>query len=64
MEFKLEQAMEILGRTPAVLNALLRGLPDEWCRRNEGPNSWSPFDVIGHLIHGEETDWIPAPRSY
>lgn len=62
MEFQLLHAQEILGRTPATLNSLLRGLPDEWLLSNEGHESWSPFDVVGHLIHGEETDWIPRVR--
>lgn len=62
MEFQLLHAREILGRTPATLNSLLRGLPDEWLLSNEGHQSWSPFDVVGHLIHGEETDWIPRAR--
>jgi hypothetical protein len=62
MEFQLDQAREILERTPATLNALLRGLSSEWTIPNEGPDSWSPFDVVGHLIHGEETDWIPRAR--
>ena len=62
MEFQLEHAREVLSRTPATLNSLLRHLPDEWVISNEGPDSWSPFDVMGHLIHGEETDWIPRAR--
>src|SRR5215472_6705254 len=62
MEFQLEQATEILRRTPAILNALLRHLSDEWVRPNEGPESWSPYDIVGHLIHGEETDWIPRAK--
>lgn len=62
MEFRLEDAREILARTPATLDALLRGLPDEWALSDEGPDSWSPFDVLGHLVHGEETDWIPRAR--
>ena len=62
MEFQLAQAREILERTPAILRALLRDLPDEWLLANEGPDTWSPFDVVGHLIHGEETDWIPRAR--
>lgn len=45
-----------------MLNNLLLHLPDEWSRENEGPGSWSPFDVIGHLIHGEETDWVPRAQ--
>ena len=59
MEFQLDHAKEILSRTPATLNSLLRHLPEEWVLTNEGPDTWSPFDVVGHLIHGEETDWIP-----
>ncbi|MFP5264141.1 MAG: DinB family protein [Blastocatellia bacterium] len=59
MEFHLEQAREILGRTPPALNSLLRHLPDQWVLHNEGPDSWSVYDIVGHLIHGEETDWIP-----
>jgi len=62
MEFQLEHAKQILSRTPATLNSLLGRLPDEWVTPNEGPDSWSPFDVLGHLIHGEETDWIPRAR--
>lgn len=49
----------LLERTPRVLDALLRGLPDSWRRATEGPGTWSPFDVVGHLIHGERTDWMP-----
>jgi hypothetical protein len=62
MEFQLDHAKEILVRTPATLNSLLRHLPEEWTLSNEGPESWSPFDVVGHLIHGEEADWIPRAR--
>jgi hypothetical protein len=62
MEFQLEHATEILRRTPATLNALLRHLPQEWVMSNEGAETWSPFDVVGHLIHGEETDWIPRAK--
>ena len=62
MEFRLDLAKEILGRTPATLNSLLGRLPDEWLLPNEGPDTWSPFDIVGHLIHGEETDWIPRAR--
>lgn len=60
--FKLDHAKEILRRTPGTLNALLTDLPDEWVMANEGPDTWSPYDVIGHLIEGEETDWIPRAR--
>lgn len=62
MEYKLEHAKAILRRTPGTLNALLADLPDEWVMSNEGPDTWSPYDVIGHLIHGEETGWIPRAR--
>lgn len=62
MEFQLDDATEILRRTPAILNSLLRHLPEEWTLSNEGPESWSPFDVMGHLIHAEEADWIPRAR--
>jgi hypothetical protein len=55
----LQEAMELLSRTPASLNALLRDLPESWTLRNEGENTWSAFDVVGHLIHGERTDWMP-----
>lgn len=62
MEFQLEQAINVLSRTPATLNLLLRGAPAEWTMCNEGPDTWSPYDILGHLIHGEETDWIPRAR--
>lgn len=62
MEFQLDHAKEILRRTPAALNALLCHLPSEWVVSNEGPDSWSPFDVVGHLIHGDEADWIPRAK--
>jgi hypothetical protein len=52
-------AIPVLERTPGVLRALLDGLPDEWISAREGPGSWSPYDIVGHLIHGERTDWIP-----
>ena len=58
MELKLEQAIEVLERTPSTLKTLLEGLSDEWITNNEGGDSWSPFDIIGHLVHGEKTDWI------
>jgi len=62
MEYQLDEAKSVLQRTPATLNSLLRDLPDAWIVSNEGPETWSPFDVVGHLIHGEETDWIPRAR--
>ncbi len=57
MEYAVAKSIEILERTPAVLTALLAGLSDEWVMNNEGPETFSPYDVIGHLIHGEKTDW-------
>ena len=62
MKFELTDVIDILRRTPAVLNSLLRDLPDPWLAQNEGAETWSPYDVIGHLIHGEETDWIPRAK--
>jgi len=62
MEFQLDQALIILKSTPLTLDSLLRNMPYEWLTANEGGESWSPFDVLGHLIHGEETDWIPRAR--
>jgi hypothetical protein len=58
MEYDLQKSIEILSRTPQVLDILLNGLSNEWIYNNEGENTWSPFDVIGHLIIGEKTDWI------
>jgi hypothetical protein len=60
--FVLEEARGILARTPAALDALLRGLPEPWVTAHEGGETWSPFDVVGHLIHGERTDWMPRAR--
>lgn len=60
--FDLERSAEVLARTPSALRALLSGLPDEWVRGTEGPDTFSPFDVVGHLIDGEETDWMPRAR--
>ncbi len=57
MNYSLEKSYEILERTPAVLKTLLSGLNDDWVMNNEGPETFSPFDVMGHLIHGEKTDW-------
>ena len=62
MEFQLQQSIEILERTPKTLRSLLEGLSDPWLLNNEGPETFSPFDVVGHLIHGEETDWIPRTK--
>ena len=62
MEFELTSAINILQRTPATLSSLLRDLPEPWLIQNEGAETWSPYDVIGHLIHGEATDWIPRAK--
>lgn len=62
MQFELPRALEVLERTPATLNALLGGLPEAWTAPNEGPDTFSAFDNVGHLIHGERTDWIPRAR--
>jgi hypothetical protein len=61
-EFNLNEAMAVLTRTPAALDALLRGLPNLWVRGNEGKDTWSPYDIVGHLIEGEHTDWMPRAR--
>jgi len=62
-EFNLNDAVALLARTPATLNALLRGLPDAVVPTNEGGESWSPCDIVGHLIAGERTDWMPRART-
>jgi uncharacterized damage-inducible protein DinB len=59
MLFNIDESLEILERTPSVLITLLNNLDEKWTSNNEGENTWSPYDVIGHLIHGEKTDWIP-----
>ncbi len=62
MDFRVKQAIEILSRTPSVLRAMLEGLSEPWVLNNYGEETFSPFDVVGHLIHGERTDWIPRTR--
>ncbi len=62
MDFDLERCVQVLERTPAALRALLGGLDERWIRGTEGPDTFSAFDVVGHLIDGEETDWIPRAR--
>jgi hypothetical protein len=62
-ELNLRDATAILERTPACLSSLLDGLPETWITAMEGDGKWSPYDVIGHLIHGERTDWIPRARQ-
>lgn len=59
MDLELDRALEILERTPATLRALLTGLSPAWTHSSGEPDSWSPYVIVGHLIHGEETDWIP-----
>jgi len=62
MEHNLGNTIALLTRTPAAFNALLRDLPETWTLRNEGGNTWTAFDVVGHLIHGERTDWMPRAK--
>lgn len=62
MKFDLSKSTLILERTPTVLNSLLSDLPDHWILPNEGEETWSPYDVIGHLVHGEKTDWISRAK--
>jgi DinB superfamily len=61
-QFHLPDAIALLSRTPATLDSLLRDLPESLTHRNEGPETWNCFDIVGHLIHGERTDWIPRAR--
>jgi hypothetical protein len=62
MDFTVNDGVAILERTPATLRSLLAGLPTEWTSATEGPDTWSPYVVVGHLIHGERSDWIPRAR--
>ncbi len=62
MEQDLQHTMTILARTPAVLNAWLRDLPEAWTRSNEGGDSWSAFDVLGHLVYAERNNWMPRAK--
>ena len=59
MDFDLSSGMAVLQRTPWTLRTMLTSLPAAWTAGNEGPDTWSPYDIVGHLIHGERTDWIP-----
>jgi hypothetical protein len=61
-EFKLDDTIALLASTPASVNGLLRNLPETWTHRGEGGDSWTAFEVVGHLIHGEKTDWMPRAR--
>ncbi|HEY7832147.1 MAG TPA: DinB family protein [Ktedonobacterales bacterium] len=62
MDDQIEETLAVLRRTPTTLRALLVGLPDGWIRATEGAATWSAYDVVGHLLHGETTDWIPRLR--
>jgi hypothetical protein len=62
VSFQLSDGIAVLERTPATFRALLAGLPERWIAGNEGPDTFSPFDNVGHLIHGERADWIPRAR--
>jgi uncharacterized damage-inducible protein DinB len=64
MKYSIAGAIAILERTPAVCSSLLAGLSDDWVMNNEGPDTFSPYDVIGHLIHGEKTDWIARAKPF
>jgi hypothetical protein len=59
---ELAEATGVLARTPTVLTALLADLPDPWLHRTDGPGTWSAYDIVGHLLHGEATDWVPRAR--
>src|SRR5690348_8122234 len=62
MEYQYEQAVAMLRRTPATLTALLRGLPEAWTNATEGPDTWSAYDIVGHLLHSDEVNWIERAR--
>jgi uncharacterized damage-inducible protein DinB len=62
MDYQYEHVVAILRRTPETLVALLRGLPEAWTTSTEGPDTWSAYDIVGHLLNGEETDWIVRTR--
>jgi hypothetical protein len=62
MQHNLKHTISLLSRTPAALNTLLRDLPDDWILRNEGDDTWNAYQIVGHLIHGELTDWMPRAR--
>ena len=62
MNFELATGVAVLQRTPPTLRTLLDGLTPDWTAATEGPETWSPYDIVGHLIHGERTDWIPRAR--
>lgn len=63
MEYRLDDALAVLERTPTVISAMLHELPEGWTSGNEGAESWSPVEVVGHLIHGERADWVTRGRT-
>ncbi len=58
MNFELSKAIEILSRTPSIVNSLLKDLSDDWLQSNEGEDTWSPYQIAAHLVYGEKTDWL------
>lgn len=62
MMFELHKSKQLLTRTPSILESMLSGLSEEWLKNNEGEMTWSPYDVVGHLIHGEKTDWLTRAK--
>ena len=64
MEFDLTQGSAVLERTPPTLRALLEGLDPKWTTATEGPDTWSPYDIVGHLLHGERTDFLAMLKPY
>ena len=62
MKHNLQHTISLLSRTPAALDALLRDLPEEWTLRNEGEETWTALGIVGHLIHGDRTDWMPRAK--
>ena len=62
MNFDLDAATAVLERTPATFEAMLAGLPPEWIDATEGPDTWSPYVIVGHLVHAEHADWIPRAQ--
>jgi hypothetical protein len=62
VQYNEAKSMQVLERTPALLRILLTGLHEDWIMSNEGPETFSPYDVVGHLVHGEKTDWVPRTK--
>lgn len=62
LPFDLAEARSVLARTPSVVRAMVTGLPDKWAKAHYGPDTWTPREIVGHLIFGEMTDWIPRAR--